>query len=78
VEQPVPLDRGVPGKGPLGLADLLIDAAQRAAGPVGLVLVVDDLVAAAAVRPGGPRLGEHVPVRDVLARVLAPPLHDHV
>ncbi len=40
------------------------------------VLVVDDLVAAAAVRPGGPRLGEHVPVRDLPARVLAPPLLD--
>jgi len=41
--------------------------------PVGLVLVVDDLVPAAAVRPGRPWLGEDVPVGDLLAGVLAIP-----
>jgi hypothetical protein len=51
-DEPVPLHRSVPGHGLLGLADLLVDAAQRPAGPVSLVLVVDDLVAAAAVRAG--------------------------
>ena len=60
------------------LVDLLVDAAQRPSGPVGLVLVVDDLVAAAAVRPGRPGLGEDVPVGDVLAGVLAAPLRDQV
>ena len=78
LDEPVPLHRGLPGDGLLGLGDLLVDAAQRAAGPVGLVLVVDDLVAAAAVRPGGPGLGEDLPVGDVLAGVLAPPLRDQV
>ena len=67
-DEPVALDRGLPGDGFLGLGDLLVDAAQRAPGPVGLVLVVDDLVAAAAARPGGPRLGEDLPVGDVLRR----------
>ena len=42
-------------------------ASQGPAGPVGLVLVVDDLVAALVFRPGGPGLGEYVPVGDVLA-----------
>ena len=78
LDEPVALDRGLPGDGLLGLVDLLVDAAQGPPGPVGPVLVVDDLVAAAAVRPGGPRLGEDVPVRDVLAGVLAPPLRDQV
>ena len=32
----------------------------------------------AAVRPGRPRLGEHVPVRDLLAGVLAPPLGNRI
>ena len=76
-DEPVALDRSLACDGFLGPGDLLVDAAQRAAGPVGLVLVVDDLVAAAAARPGGPRLGEDLPVGDVLAGVLAaPPLHD--
>ena len=34
--------------------------------------------AAAAVWPGGSGLGKCVPVRDLLARLLAPPLRDHV
>src|SRR6266516_2175280 len=42
-------------------------------GPVGLVLVVDDLVPAAAIRPGRPGLGEEAAARDLLAGVLAPP-----
>ncbi len=67
---------GLPGDGFLCLGDLLVDAAQGAAGTLVPVLVVDDLVAAAAVRPGGPGLGEDVPVRDLLAGVLAPPLGD--
>ena len=39
-----PVGRG--GDGLLGLGDLLVDAAQAPAGPVVLVLVVDDLVVA--------------------------------
>jgi hypothetical protein len=41
---------------------------QRTAGAVVTVLVVDDLVTAVTSRPHRPALGEHVPVRDVLAR----------
>jgi len=77
LDEPVALDRGVPGDGLLGLGDLLVDAAQRPACPIGPVLVVEDLIAAAAARPGWPRLGEHLPVGDLLAGVLAAPLlHD--
>ena len=47
-DEPVPLDRGQPGDGFGGLGDLLVDPAQRPPGPVGLVLVVDDLVTALA------------------------------
>ena len=44
-----------------------------------LVLVVDDLVAGGLLLGAGrPGLGEHVPVRDVLAGVLAAPLVDLV
>src|SRR5215471_5426218 len=78
LDEPVPLHRRLPGDSLLGLLHLLVDPAQRAACPVGLVLVVDDLVAAAAVRPGWPGLGEDVPVRDRFIGVLAPPLGDHV
>jgi site-specific DNA recombinase len=74
LDEPVPLHRGLAVDGLLGLADLLIDAAQGATGAVVPVLVVDDLVAAAAGRSGRPRLGEHVPIGDVRAGVLAPPL----
>ena len=52
--------------------------AQRPPGPVGLVLLIDDLVASAAAAPGGPPLGEHLPVRDGMAGVLAPPLGDRM
>ena len=77
LDEPVPLDRGQPGDGFRGLGDLLVDAVQRPPGPVGPVLVVDNLVTALVRRPGGPGLGEDVPVGDLLARVLAPPLvHD--
>jgi hypothetical protein len=77
-DEPVPLDRCLPGDSLLGFGDLLADAAQRAAGPVVAVLVIDHLVPAAAARPGGPGLGEDVPVRDLLAGVLPLPLGDHV
>ena len=73
LDEPVPLDRRIPGDGLLGLADLLAGAAHGAAGSVSLVLVVDDLVAAPAARPGRPGLGEDVPVGDLLAGMLAPP-----
>ena len=66
----------LPGDGLLGLGDLLVDPAQRPPGPVGPVLVVDDLVPALRGRPGRPGLGEDVPVGDLLAGVLAPPLRD--
>ena len=49
LDEPVALDRRLAGDGLLGLFDLLVDAAQRPAGPVVAVLVVDDLVPAAAV-----------------------------
>jgi hypothetical protein len=50
---------------------------QGAPGPVGLVSVVDLLVAAFRAGPGRPRLGEDVPVGDLLRGVLAAPLvHD--
>jgi hypothetical protein len=55
------------------LADLLAGAAQGPACPVVPVLVVKDLVAAAAVRPGRPRLDEDVPVGDLPAGMLVPP-----
>jgi hypothetical protein len=61
-----------------GLGDLLIDPAQRPPGPVGPVLVVNPLVTTFRGRPGGPGLDEHMPVGDVLARVLTPPLVHHV
>jgi hypothetical protein len=61
-----------------GLGDLLVDPAQRAPCPVGFVLVVNDLVPASGGRPGGPGLGEDVPVGYLLAGVLAPPGADGV
>ena len=44
---------GLAGDGFLRLGDLLIDPPQGAPRPVVPVLVIDDLVPAAAVRPGG-------------------------
>jgi hypothetical protein len=61
-DEPVALDRHLPRDRALGLGDLLVDPAQRAPGPVGLVLVVDDLVAAFVGRTGGPGLDEDQPV----------------
>src|SRR6185437_4987884 len=61
LDEPIALDRGQPGDGLGRLGNLLVDPAQRAPGPVGLVAVVDDLVTAPVLRPGGPGLGEHVP-----------------
>jgi len=78
LDEPVALDGHLPGDGFLGLGDLLIDPAQGPPGPVVTVLVVDDLVAVAAVRPGRPALGEHVAVGDLFAGVVAVPLGDHV
>jgi hypothetical protein len=77
LDEPVPLDRCLPGDGVLGLGDLLIDATQGAPGPVVPVLVVDDVVPAATTRPSRPALGEDMPVGDGRARVLAMPLGDH-
>jgi hypothetical protein len=57
--------------------DLFVDAVQAAAGPIGPVLVVDDLVPALVAGSGGPGLGQDQPVRDQLVGMLAPPLlHD--
>ena len=70
LDEPVALDRGVAVDGLLGFGDLLIDAAQGAPGPVVTVLVVDDPIrdAAGLLAAGGrPRLGEDLPVGDVLA-----------
>jgi hypothetical protein len=39
---------------------------QRAPGPIGLLLVVDDLVTALVAGSGGPGLREDVPVGDLL------------
>ena len=57
-----------PSTARLGFGDLLVDAAQRAPGPVVAVLVVDDPIgdAAGLLTAGGrPRLGEDLPVGDV-------------
>src|SRR3954453_2951327 len=59
LDEPVAFDRGLAG---YGLADLLVDALERPAGPIVLVLVVPHLVAAFVARPGRPRLNEHLPV----------------
>jgi hypothetical protein len=69
-DEPVPLDRRQLGDGLCGLGDLLVDPVQRP--PISLVAVVDDLVAPLVFRAGWPALGEDAPVRDLLARVLAP------
>jgi hypothetical protein len=50
---------------PARVLALLIDAAQRPAGPAGLVLAVDLLVVALRAGAGGPGLGEYVPVGDL-------------
>ena len=76
-DEPVAFHRDLAGHGLLGLADLLIDAAQGAAVPVVPVLVVNDLVAAAAARPGRPRLGEDLPVGEVLAGARAATTSPH-
>jgi hypothetical protein len=44
LDEPVAFDGDLLGGGLLGLADLLVDPAQGAPCPVGLVLVVDDLI----------------------------------
>jgi hypothetical protein len=77
-DEPVALDRYLPGHRLLGLGDLLVDPAQRAPRPIGLVLVVDDLVTPLVGRSGGSELDEDQPVGHRLARVLAPPLLDDV
>ena len=74
------LTGAVPVDGALGLGDLLVDAAQRASGPVVAVLVVDDPIRDAAGllaecrRPG---LGEDQPVGNLLVGMLVTPFaHD--
>jgi hypothetical protein len=52
-DEPVALDRGQPGHGFRGFGDLLVHPVQGPPGPVGPVLVVDDLVTALVFRPGG-------------------------
>jgi hypothetical protein len=52
---------GLPSDDCSALATCSPNAAQRPAGTIVAVLVVDDLVPAAAVRPGGPGLGEACP-----------------
>ena len=61
-DEPVPLHRRLPCDGLLGLADLLVDALERASGPVGAVLVVDGLILPAGVERR-PRLREGQPFR---------------
>jgi hypothetical protein len=77
-DEPVALDGHMAADGFFGLGDLLIDPAKDAPGPVVSVLIVDDLVTAAAVGPGRPRLGEHVAVGDLIARVVTMPLGHHI
>jgi hypothetical protein len=71
-------DRRLPDDGAFGFGDLLVDALECASGPVGAVLVVDDLVAAGAVRPTRPGLGQRQPVRDLGVRVVPAPFVDDV
>jgi hypothetical protein len=78
LDEPVALDRLLTGDGLLGLGDLLIDPAQGAAGSVGLVLVVDDLVTPLVGGSSRPRLGEHVSVGDVGVGVVLAPCANHV
>ena len=69
LDEPVPLDRGLARDGFLRLGDLVIDPPQRAPRPVVPVLVIDDLVPAAAGSlgiGGRPGLGEDMPVGDCL------------
>jgi hypothetical protein len=75
-DEPVAFDRPLAGDDLLGLGDLLVDAAQSPTGPVGRVLVVDDVVAALVGGAGRPPLGEHLTIGHVPVRViLAPPAH---
>ena len=54
----------------LGLGDLLVDPAQRAPGPIGPVLVVDDLVTALVSVYGRPGLGQDQSVGRLLVGML--------
>jgi hypothetical protein len=67
LDEPVSLTGAFPATALPGLFHLLVDPEQRPPGPVIAVLVIGHLVLAAAVRPGQPGPGEHVPVRDLLA-----------
>jgi hypothetical protein len=71
-------DRRLPDDGAFGFGDLLVDALECASGPVGAVLVVDDLFAAGAVRPTRPGLSQRQPVRDLGVRVVPAPFVDDV
>ena len=77
-DEPVPLHGGLAGHGLLGLGDLGVDALEGPPGVVRGVLVVDDLVTGLAAGGRGPGLGEHVPIGDGFAGVLAQPLSDLV
>src|SRR5271157_3728386 len=78
LDEPVALDRGLPGDGLLGSATCSwMPRRARRARP-GPVLAADDLIMAPAGEAGRPWLDEDVPVGDALAEVLAAPLPDHV
>jgi hypothetical protein len=78
LDEPVALDRCLARDGLLCRGDLLVDAAQGPAGTLGPVLVEDRLVAAFVGRACWPRLGEDVPIRDVLIGMVVAPLLDDV
>jgi hypothetical protein len=78
LDEPVALDRCLAGDGRLGLGDLLVDAPQGPAGTLGPVPVEDRLVAAFVGRACWPRLGEDVPIRDLLIGMVVAPLLDDV
>ena len=54
-------------------AELLVDATQAASGPVGPVLVVDNLVTPSVSSTGGPGPHRHLPVGDLLVGMLTAP-----
>src|SRR5690606_29191419 len=78
LDEPVPFDCRLAIDRGLRLCHLLVDAAQGSPGPIGAVLVVDDVIPSAVFRPGRPRLDEDAPVVDLLAGMLLAPLVDHV
>jgi hypothetical protein len=63
-DEPVALDRHLPGHRLLGLSDLLVDPAQRAPTPIMLVLVVGPDVALRKWRTPARIMAVHEPVRE--------------